>query len=401
MKEVLLLKYGEIVLKGLNRHQFEHLLEKELRRRLKLAGNFKITRCQSTVYVEPLDDISNFEEALRLSRKVFGFVTVSRAAVTEKNMESILKTVKEYLPNYLVGVKTFKCDARRADKRFPLTSPEISGEVGGAILDEMPSLRVDVKNPDIVIMTEIREKNAYIHAGSFAGAGGMPTASNGKALLLLSGGIDSPVAGFMMAKRGVYIEALHFESYPYTSEQARDKVVELARIVSEYCGAIRINIVSLTKLQETLRDCCSEEYFTLLLRRSMMRIAERVAKAKHCQALVTGESVGQVASQTMPALYVTDSSVNLPVFRPCIGMDKEEIVTVARKIGSFETSILPFEDCCTVFTPRHPKTRPELEKVFEQEKRYDWATLEDEAFNSLYTITADAYNNNEDCEEQI
>ncbi len=391
MKEVLLCKYGELTLKGLNRGYFEKLLRREMEKRLKLAGDFKVSFCQSTVYVEPQSEDSDFEEAFRLCRKIFGFSAVARAAVANKDIEDIKRVAKEYLPSYLRGHASFKADARRSDKKFPMTSPQISAQVGGAVLEAMPYLKVNLQSPSITVMTEIREENAYIHAGSFQGAGGMPSGSNGKGLLLLSGGIDSPVAGFMMAKRGVTLEAVHFESYPYTSEQARDKVIRLAEIVSEYCGKIKVHVISLTHLQEVLRDTVDEEYFTLLLRRSMMRLAERVAEANYCQALITGEAVGQVASQTMQALTVTDAVVKCPVFRPCIGMDKEEIVSVARRIETFETSILPFEDCCTVFTPKHPKTRPDIEKVIIQENKYDYSALEDEAFASLYTIEADAY----------
>jgi len=391
MKEILLCKYGELTLKGLNRGYFEKLLRRELEKRLKLAGNFTVTAVQSTIYVEPQDDDADIDEALRLCRKVFGITAVARAAEAEKDMESIKAVAKEYLPAYLKGYATFKADARRSDKRFPLTSPQISAEVGGAVLAACPRMKVNLQNPDVIVMTEIREEKAYIHAGSFPGAGGMPSGSNGKALLLLSGGIDSPVAGIMMAKRGVILEAVHFESYPYTSDQAREKVLELARLMSEYCGKIRVHVISLTHLQEVLRDSCDEEYFTLLLRRSMMRLAERTAELTYSQALITGESVGQVASQTMHALTVTDSVVNRPVFRPCIGMDKEEIVVLARRFNTFETSILPYEDCCTVFTPRHPKTRPDLDKVILQENKYDAKALEDEAFASRYTVDIDAY----------
>ncbi len=390
MKEILLCKYGELTLKGLNRGYFEKLLYRDMKKRLEKAGNFSVTYIQSTVYVEPLDDDADIEEAFRLCRKIFGITTVARAVETEKDIEAIKATAKSYIPAFLRGKATFRADARRSDKRFPMTSPQIAAEVGGAILEVMPELKVDLRAPEITVMTEIRENKAYIHAGAFPGAGGMPTGSSGKALLLLSGGIDSPVAGFMIAKRGVTVEAVHFESYPYTSEQARDKVIELAREVSEYCGKIKVHIISLTHLQEVLRDSCAEEYFTLLLRRSMMRLAERTAEACYASALITGESLAQVASQTMQALCVTDSVVNRPIFRPCIGMDKEEIIAIARRIGTFETSILPFEDCCTVFTPRHPKTRPELEKVMEQEKRYDCKALEDEAFASMYTVEAEA-----------
>jgi len=391
MNEILLCKYGELTLKGLNRGYFEKLLRRELQKRLKLAGNFSVSLMQSTIYVEPQDEDADIDEALRLCRKVFGITAVARAAVAEKEIGAIKAVAKAYIPAYLKGHTSFKADARRSDKRFPMTSPQISAEVGGAVLEACPRMKVSMQNPDVVVMTEIREEKAYVHAGSFPGAGGMPSGSNGKALLLLSGGIDSPVAGIMMAKRGVTLEAVHFESYPYTSDQAREKVLELARLMSEYCGKIRVHVVSLTHLQEVLRDSCDEEYFTLLLRRSMMRLAERVAEDTYSQALITGESVGQVASQTMQALTVTDSVVKRPVFRPCIGMDKEEIVVLARRFGTFETSILPYEDCCTVFTPRHPKTRPDLDKVILQEQKYDASALEDEAFASRYTVDIDAY----------
>jgi len=391
MKEVLLCKYGEIVLKGLNKGYFEKLLFRELNIRLKFAGNFSISASQSTIYIEPMDDDADIDEALRLARKVFGIVAVSRAAVVEKDIDAITACVKEYIPRFMAGVTSFKADARRSDKRFKYTSPQISGEVGGALLSVMPKLKVNLTKPDVVVMTEIRENAAYIHAGAYKGAGGMPIGSNGRGLLLLSGGIDSPVAGFMIAKRGVVLEALHFESYPYTSEQAFEKVLTLARKVSEYSGKIKVHSVSLTEMQEALRDNCDEEYFTLLLRRSMMRIADRLAKNLSLQAIITGESLGQVASQTMAALGVTDSVANCPVFRPCIGLDKEEIICIAREIDTFETSILPYEDCCTVFTPRHPKTQPELDKVIDQEKRIDYKSIEDRAFDAIKTCIIDAY----------
>ena len=324
------------------------------------------------------------------ARKVFGIVAISRAAVCEKNMDEIARVAQDYIPRFLEGKRTFKVEAKRSDKSFSPDSMGISREIGGAILERCPRMRVDVHDPDVVVRVEVREFGAYVSAGSFKGAGGMPVGTNGRALLLLSGGIDSPVAGYMMAKRGVKIEALHFESFPYTSERAREKVLELASILAEYAGEVRVHIVSLTHIQEELVKHCEEDYFTLLLRRYMMTIAERVAKYKGCSALITGESLGQVASQTMQALGVTDAAVSMPVFRPCIGMDKEEIVTVSRKMGAFETSIQPYEDCCTVFTPKHPKTKPELEKVLVQENKVDFNALADEAFNTLYTVTVEA-----------
>ena len=386
IKEILLCKYGEIVLKGANRKSFEDMLAKEMKKRAYHYGKFDIYRAQSTIYIEPMDEDADMDGMFEAASKVFGIVAIARAAVCEKNMEDIAKTAKEYIPQFLEGKKTFKVEAKRSDKSFALDSMEISREIGGEILEACPRIRVDVHHPDVIVKVEIREFGAYISAGQFKGAGGMPVGSNGKGLLLLSGGIDSPVAGYMMAKRGVRLDAIHFESFPYTSERAREKVLELARIVAEYSGDIFVHVVSLTHIQEELVKACDEEYFTLLLRRYMMTIAERVARDKDCAALITGESLGQVASQTMQALGVTDAAVNMPVFRPCIGMDKEEIVTISRKIGTFETSIQPYEDCCTVFTPKHPRTKPELAKVLIQENKLDFAGLVEEAMGTIYTV---------------
>ena len=386
IKEILLCKYGEIVLKGANRKSFEDMLSREMKKRAACYGKFDVYRAQSTIYVEPMDESADMDGMFEAASKVFGIVAIARAAVCEKSMEDISRTAKDYIPGFLTGKKTFKVEAKRSDKAFALNSMEISREIGGDILEVCPHIRVDVHNPDVIVKVEVREFGAYISAGQFKGAGGMPVGSNGKGLLLLSGGIDSPVAGYMMAKRGVRLDAIHFESFPYTSERAREKVLELAQIVSEYAGDIFVHVVSLTHIQEELVKACEEDYFTLLLRRYMMTIAERVAKEKGCSALITGESLGQVASQTMQALSVTDAAVNMPVFRPCIGMDKEEIVTVSRKIGAFETSIQPYEDCCTVFTPKHPRTKPELEKVLIQENKLDFAALVEEAIGTLYTV---------------
>ncbi len=386
VKEIILCKQGELVLKGLNRKWFEDLLTRRLKENLKQFGKFNISTSQSTTYIEPEDDFADIDGAFDAVLKVFGIVSVSRAAVCEKNIEDIKKKAAEYLPQFLEGKTSFKAEARRSDKKFPLTSPQLAAEVGGAVLEVMPNLKVKMDNPDITVRIELRERNAYIHAGGVKGAGGMPVGSNGKSLLLLSGGIDSPVAGYMMAKRGLNLDAVHFESFPYTSERAKEKVLQLARLVSVYSGNIYVHVISLTHIQEELKRLCDEEYFTLLLRRFMMRLAEKVANRNKCHALITGESLGQVASQTLAALNVTDSVVNMPVFRPCIGMDKEEIITISRKINTFETSILPYEDCCTVFTPKHPKTRPELSQVLEQEKKIDIEALEKEAMESLQTI---------------
>ena len=384
--EVILCKYGEIILKGQNRRNFESMLIKELRRRASPNGIFKIYANQSTIYVEPQNDECDMDAMYETAKHVFGIIGVNRAKACEKNMDSIIETAKSYLPAKLRGKRSFKVDARRSDKAFPLTSPEISRDVGAAILEATGGkIKVDVRDPEVVVTVEIRDTYAYIRAGQEAGAGGLPIRSAGRGLLLLSGGIDSPVAGCMMAKRGLEIEALHFESFPYTSERAREKVLTLAEEMCEFCSKIHVHIISLTHIQEELRDNCDEDYFTLLLRMFMMRLAERCAIEYKCGAIITGESLGQVASQTLAAIGVTDSAVNIPVLRPCIGLDKSEIVAEARKYGTFETSILPFEDCCTVFTPRHPKTQPRLADVMAQLERIDFEGLLDEAYSTLTT----------------
>ena len=341
-EEVILCKFGEVILKGANRMNFESALLKEMRRRASPFGTFKIYIKQSTIYIEPLTPDCDMNGMYNTARKVFGIVGVNRAAVCEKNMDAICEMARIYLPEKLAGKRTFKVDAKRSDKKFPLGSPEISREIGGVILSCVRGIKVDVKNPDVIVTVEVRDDHAYIRAGQEPGAGGLPLRSAGRGLLLLSGGIDSPVAGCMMAKRGLEIEALHFESFPYTSERAREKVMTLAEEMCEFCARIHVHVISLTHLQEEIRDKCNEDYFTLILRVFMMRLAERCAREYKCGALITGESLGQVASQTLNAIGVTDSVVNIPVFRPCIGLDKNEIITEARRYGTFETSILPF-----------------------------------------------------------
>ena len=391
MKEVILCKYGEIILKGANKSQFESLLLREVRRRAAHVGKFDVSYAQSTVCITPLTDMEDMEEMFRQAKHVFGFVGITRAAVAEKTVEDICRVAAEYLPPYLAGAKKLRVEAKRSDKKFPLKSPELAGEVGGAILSVMPHLKVDLTHPDVTVRVEVRDQYAYVHAGQEKGAGGIPLGSGGRGLLLLSGGIDSPVAGYMMARRGLALDALYFESIPYTSELAREKVFTLAKIMTEYCGKIRMHVISLTKIQEAIRDNCDEDYFTLLLRRFMMRLSCRMAEQCGAPALITGESLGQVASQTMAAICVTENASDRPILRPCIGMDKEEIVRTAREIGTFETSILPYEDCCTVFTPRHPKTQPVLEKVLEQEAKLDYDTLLEEAWLTRNTLVAEPF----------
>lgn len=384
--EIFLCKYGELALKGLNKSKFEGLLIKEIKSRISPYGAFSVTSSQSTIYIEPEPEDAeiskeNSEAVFTALKKIFGISTVCRAAKTEKNMDVIKQVIKDYIPPLIEGKKSFRASAKRADKRFPLTSPEISALAGEAVLEATNgNLKVRLDDPDVTVTVEVRETNAYIHPDADKGAGGMPLGSAGRTMLLLSGGIDSPVAGYMMAKRGARVEAVHFESFPYTSEAAKEKVLELARLMSDYCGAVRVTVISVTEIQERLRDTVDEEYFTLLLRRCMMRLAARTARDRHCDALITGESLGQVASQTLAAMNVTDPAAGMLVFRPCIGLDKEEIIQTARKINTFETSVLPYEDCCTVFTPKHPKTRPALDKVIIQEQKADLAALEDKAY---------------------
>lgn len=383
MKEILLIKNGELALKGLNRGTFEDALVKNLRYRLKRLGQFQIKKAQSTVYIEPLDDTADLDAAVDAVSRVFGISAFSRACVAEKDINAIGQHAIGYLKDTLESISTFKVESKRADKSFPLTSPEISREIGGQILEAFPHLTVDVHQPDMVVHVEIRDFGAYIHAPQLPGAGGMPVGTGGKAAILISGGIDSPVAAYMMAKRGIELTGIHFASPPYTSERAEQKVIDLLRQVSLYAGHIPLCIVPFTHIQEEIRDKCPEEYFTLVMRRFMMRIACLVAEKEKCGALITGESVGQVASQTIPALACTDAVATLPVFRPVIGMDKEEIVRISRKIDTFDISIQPFEDCCTVFTPRHPRTRPKIADLEQVETALDVDALIQEAMQQL------------------
>lgn len=375
MKEIILVKYGEIALKGLNKNTFEDMLTKNVKRRIKSLGKFTCTRAQSTLYVTPEEDGIDLEEAVARIGKIFGIAALCRACVCEKSFEDIREKSFEYLSGILSYAKTFKVTAKRADKAFPMKSPEICMELGGALLGRFPNLTVDVKNPEVTVTVEIRDTNAYIHAENIKGAGGLPVGSSGKALLLLSGGIDSPVAGWMMAKRGVHIAAIHYVSPPYTSDRARLKVEQLCDKLTDYCGGIAFYCVPFTEIQEAIKDNCPEEFFTIIMRRIMMEIAQRIAAQDGCLALITGESVGQVASQTMAAIACTDAVCRIPVFRPLIGMDKTEIIEIARRIDTFETSTLPYEDCCTVFTPKHPKVRPILADIEKAQNSFDFEPL--------------------------
>ena len=387
MREIFLLKLGEIVLKGANKRQFEDKLRQNIRRRMKSYGNFDVYLMQSTVYVEPMDDMVDMEGAWEACHKIFGLVSLCRCHACEKDIDKIYDAIEEYLGDELDCAATFKVESKRSDKRFPLTSIEISQEIGGRLAEAHPTCKVDVRKPEYTVFVEVRDLAAYVHGPAEPGAGGLPTGVGGRAMCLLSGGIDSPVAAYMIAKRGVEVECVHFFSYPYTSQLAKDKVLELARLVTGYCGKMTVNIVGFTEIQEAIRDNCPEEFFTLIMRRFMMEIAQRIALGDGCGALITGENLGQVASQTMQAMQVTGAVVDIPIFMPLIGMDKEEIVTIARKIGTMETSVLPYEDCCTVFTPKHPKTKPTISQLLNAEKDLDREALIQQALASVEKIS--------------
>lgn len=371
MNEIILLKLGELVLKGLNRRSFEDKLQANVARRVQHYGKFRIYTRQSTTYLEPKDDTCDVQGAFAALRQVFGIANLSIARACEKDKDVILNTVADYLRQDIEHARTFKVETKRADKAFPMTSIALSQYVGGELDELFPHLQVDVHNPQLTIRIEVRDYAAYVHAKPTQGAGGLPVGINGKAIALLSGGIDSPAAAWMMAKRGLSLEMVHFFSYPYTSEKAKEKVLQLAKELTPWCGRLMVHVVPFTEIQEILRDSCPEELFTLVMRRFMMRISEKIAQRIGAKALITGECLGQVASQTMEAMAVTGQATTLPVLRPLVGMDKEEIIQIARKVGTFETSILPYEDCCTVFTPRHPRLRPTMGEISYAEQDLD------------------------------
>ena len=387
MNEIILLKLGEVVLKGLNRHTFEDKLMSNIRRRLQHCGKFHVYSKQSTIYVEPQEDGCDMDAAYAACKQVFGVISVTRARPCPKDKDAILSCARSYLGDQLARAKSFKVETKRSDKHFPMNSMEISQYVGGLLHDAYPHLAVDVHHPELCVHVEVREKAAYVHGPAEPGAGGLPIGMGGRAVSLLSGGIDSPVSSFMIAKRGVQLELVHFFSPPYTSQQAKEKVIALARGLVPWCGRMVLHVVPFTEIQEEIRRACPEDHFTLIMRRFMMRLAAAVAERTGCKALVTGESLGQVASQTMDALAVSDDACDLPVLRPVIGMDKEEIVRISRRIGTFETSILPYEDCCTVFTPRHPRTHPVLEEVRRYEAALDVAGLMERALQGVERVT--------------
>ena len=386
MKDIILLHLGELVLKGLNRKSFELKLMGNVRRRLAPIGRFRVYCLQSTVYVEPEHESEDMDGAFEALKKVFGIINLTRAAGCPKDKDAIARLAIDYLREDMQRAGSFKVETKRSDKAFPMTSIELSQYVGGELSEAYPDTAVDVHQPELTVHIEVRDLAAYVHASPVQGAGGMPVGSNGVAVTLLSGGIDSPVSSYMIAKRGVRLIPVHFFSFPYTSQQAKEKVLELAGLLTEYCGKMDVDIVPFTHIQEQIRDNCPEEYFTLIMRRFMMRIAERIALQAGAKAIVTGENLGQVASQTMEAMAATQAVTSLPVLQPLIGMDKEEIVTLARRIGTFDTSILPYEDCCTVFTPRHPRTRPKLSEVEHAESALEVNALVEEAVAGIERV---------------
>ncbi|MBR0413607.1 MAG: tRNA 4-thiouridine(8) synthase ThiI [Clostridia bacterium] len=386
MKEIILIKNGELALKGLNRSVFEDKMLKNIRRRLADLGKVTFYKSQSTVTLYPDSEDFDLEQAVERIGKIFGIAAYSRAAVAPKDFEQIKKLCVEYFAQSIYAYKTFKVEAKRSDKQFPLKSPEISREIGAVMLENYPFLKVDVHNPDLVITIEIRDKEAYIRGNQLKGAGGMPVGTSGRGAVLMSGGIDSPVAAYMMARRGLELCAVHFAAPPYTSELAENKVKTLTEKVAAYAGRVELYIVPFTKIQETIRDKCPQEYFTIIMRRLMMEIAGTIAAQHGAKALVTGESLGQVASQTLMALACTDDAAVMPILRPLIGMDKNDIVEIARKIDTFETSILPYEDCCTVFTPKHPNTKPQLEEVRKAQSKTDWSQMIAEALEGTKVV---------------
>ncbi len=386
MRDIILLKQGEIVLKGLNKRYFEQKLLQNVKRRLASLGEFDVNCLQSTIYVEPLDDAADMDAALDAMTRVFGAASVVRAAGCEKTPQAMAAKAVEYMADAMRAARSFKVETKRADKSFPMTSIQIIQYVGGELADAFPGTAVDVHDPELTVHVEVRETQAYIHGTPLPGAGGLPVGCGGAAVTLLSGGIDSPVSTWMIAKRGVHMIPVHFFSFPYTSELAKQKVLDLARVLTAWCGRMTVEVVPFTHIQTEIRDKCPEEYFTLIMRRFMMRIAQAIADRNGAKAIVTGENLGQVASQTLEALGCTQAVCRSPVLRPLIGFDKEEIVRLSRKIGTFELSTLPYEDCCTVFTPRHPRTKPRVEAVEEAESVLDIDELVREALDNIERV---------------
>ncbi len=385
MADIIMIKCGELILKGNNRAKFEDRLVKNIKNAICSYGNFRVWKEQATMFVEAADEQADLETVIEPIQKVFGIIKLSPAWRTEKSIDGIVQAASANCME-LQDANTFKVDAKRADKKFELTSPEICMETGGRLLSAFPNLKVDLHHPEVTVHVDIRQDYAYVYSKEYKGSGGIPTGTSGKGMLLLSGGIDSPVAGWMMAKRGMELEAIHFFSYPYTSERAKEKVVDLAKILKQYTGTLKLYIVPFTELQLAMVEHCPGDQITILIRRAMSRIAQIICAKSGSLALITGESLGQVASQTLHSLVVTNEVAEIPVLRPLIGLDKEEIIQYARRINTYETSILPYEDCCTIFVPKHPETKPKLEKIRLSETKFDMEHLIQKAVEETQTI---------------
>ena len=390
MNDIILLKLGELVLKGLNRHNFEDQLMSNARRRLRPHGQFKVYSKQSITYVEPQSDDCDVDAAFEAMKKIFGAVGVCRCRSCEKDKDVMLAAIQDFLGEELAAARTFKVECKRSDKTFPLNSIQLAQYLGGELDERYPHLTPDMHHPDLTVYVEVRDDAAFVHGPTQPGAGGLPVGMAGRAVSMLSGGIDSPVASWMMAKRGLELEMVHFFSYPYTSMEAKQKVLDLAKLLTPWTGRLMVHVVPFTEIQEELRRSCPVELFTIVMRRFMMRISTAVAQRTGAGAIVTGESLGQVASQTMEAMQCTGAVTDLPVFRPVVGMDKEEIVRISRRINTFETSILPYEDCCTVFTPRHPRLKPTRAECERAEEKLDVEALVARAVEGIERIRISA-----------
>ena len=390
MNDIILHKLGELVLKGLNRHNFEDQLMSNARRRLRPHGQFRVYSKQSITYVEPQNDDCDVDGAFEAMKKIFGAVGVCRCRACEKDKDVMLAAIRDFLGEELSAARTFKVECKRSDKTFPLNSIQLAQYLGGELDELYPNLTPDMHHPDLTVYVEVRDDAAFVHGPTQPGAGGLPVGMAGRAVSMLSGGIDSPVASWMMAKRGLELEMVHFFSYPYTSLEAKQKVLDLAKLLTPWTGRLMVHVVPFTEIQEELRRSCPEELFTIVMRRFMMRISTAVAQRTGAGAIVTGESLGQVASQTMEAMQCTGAVTDLPVFRPVVGMDKEEIVRISRRINTFETSILPYEDCCTVFTPRHPRLKPTREECQRAEEKLDVEELVERAVAGIERIRVSA-----------
>ena len=383
-KKTYIVRYGEVALKGMNKPYFERMLIERVKKVLKKYEGTIVNKIEGLVLVYAPFNISE-EKIIKEISRVFGVASISPAVEVESNMDAIGSGAVKYMEELILekGIRTFKVEVRRSDKAFPFTSPEIAKRIGSKVLTGCKVLKVDVHNPDCILFVHVRKECTYIYEQKVSAFGGLPLGTNGRGLILLSGGIDSPVAAFMMAKRGMYIEAVHFHSYPYTSERAWEKVQDIAGVLAGYCGRIKIHSVNLLPIQEQIVEHCPEDEMTILIRRFMMKISEQIASETSCMMLITGESLGQVASQTMRSMAVIENAIEMPILKPLVGLDKTEIIEIAREIGTYETSILPYDDCCSVFAPKHPLINPKLESILRSESRLNVEDLIDKVLETI------------------